>query len=177
MSLLDNSNTQFWNQINQIGQQGNFNQAPKFNYPKPTQINVQLPNLPNSTSAATGGSALDQLMRAEKAQESSGNYGAVNKDSGAAGAYQILPSNIASWSQSALGRTVSEQEFLKSPAEQDAIARYQLGQYLNKYGLAGAMAAWYGGPGSVSKMYDKTPQNGYPSMYDYVMSVLKKFGG
>lgn len=180
MSLLDNNNSSFWNQINQIGQQGNFNAQPQFNYPKPTAITVQTPSLPSVNGAATGTGAtgsLEQLMNAVRSQESSGNYSAVNKDSGAAGAYQVMPSNISAWSQAALGHSVSEQEFLKSPQEQDAIARYQLQQYMNKYGVAGAAAAWYGGPGAVSKMYDKTPQNGYPSMYDYVMSILKKYGG
>ena len=79
------------------------------------------------------------------------------------------------WDRKALGRDVTLQEFMGSPQIQDAIARWQLGNYLRQYGSAGAAVAWYGGPGSVKHMYDKKTQaGGYPSLYDYWMSVLKK---
>jgi hypothetical protein len=63
---------------------------------------------------------------------------------------------------------------MNSPQIQDAIARYKLGQYLKSRGMAGAAATWYGGDWGYKHMYDKRPQNGYPSMYDYVMSILNR---
>ncbi len=178
-------NQQFWNNVNQISQQPNGLTAPKpqFTYPKPTNIvlpNPTLANAPGSSyynGADTGGDtdSLSRLMNAIKSQESNGNYAATNP-SGAEGAYQILQSNIPSWSQEALGHSITNQQFMSSDSDQDTIAKYMLGKYLNQYGLAGAAAAWYGGPGAVANMNDKTPYGGYPSMYDYVQSILSKYG-
>jgi hypothetical protein len=114
-------------------------------------------------------------MRALRAQESSNNYGAYNSGSGASGAYQILSSNIPQWSKEALGHSITQAQFMSSPQLQDAIARYKLQQLVNSRGVAGAIATWYGGDWGYHHMYDKTPQHGYPSMYDYIQSVLGKY--
>jgi hypothetical protein len=136
-----------------------------------------------SYSSATGGSGnnFNSFFGAIKSQESGGNYGVVNSGSGALGAYQIMPSNIPSWSQAATGHTVTAQQFLKNPALQDQIAQYQLKNYYDKYGAAGAAVAWYAGPGTAQK-YVKNPsgyngsQSGGPSISGYAMSILKKMG-
>lgn len=161
------------NNVQTIGNQGSYQVAPKLPKPKP----IQNQSLGSYQTQTTGSSALDKLMRAIRKQESGGNYGATNP-SGASGAYQILKSNFVNaggWDREALGRDISYSDFMNSPALQDEIARFKLNQYLQKYGSAGAAAAWYGGPGAVSHMYDKTPQpGGYPSFYDYIQSVLSK---
>jgi hypothetical protein len=116
-------------------------------------------------------------MRAIRSQESNGRYQATNP-SGASGAYQILRSNFersgSGWDMEALGHDISYNQFMSSPAIQDAIARYKLGQYMKSRGMAGAAATWYGGDYGYNHMHDHTPQNGYPSIYDYVMSVINK---
>lgn len=132
--------------------------------------------------AATGGNAiggsprLAAVMRALRMQESGGNFGAVNSDSGALGGWQIMPANLAGtkrgWDYEALGRDVTTNQFLQSKAIQRAIVRHKLGQYLNKYGVKGALSAWYSG--SPTKWNDKTPQGGYPSIHQYVLDVLDK---
>lgn len=172
----------FMNELQNISAKGNFQPAAKLNPVKPQQINLSTPNLiapsgggvPNSSG---GSSSLDQLMSAIKKQESGGNYGATNP-SGASGAYQILASNFSGaggWDKQALGKDISYSQFMNSPQDQDAIARYMLGKYQSQYGNAGAAVAWYGGPGAVSHMYDKSPQaGGYPSLYAYWTSVLNK---
>jgi hypothetical protein len=66
----------------------------------------------------------------------------------ALGAYQILDTNLASWSRAALGRVVSQAEFLRSPHLQDQIFRHRFGQYVQKYGPHGAARAWLGGEGA-----------------------------
>jgi hypothetical protein len=116
-------------------------------------------------------------MNAIRSQESNNNYGARNKDSGALGAYQVMPFNLAGWGKEAVGHSVTPEEFMANSSLQDQIAQYKLNQYLQQYGAAGAAAAWYGGPGSVKHMDDNTPQaGGYPSMRAYYEAILRRMG-
>lgn len=181
--MVDNFSDSFGNfitELNNISSKGRFAVAPKLKEVAPQTINLGMPNLPGGTGGTGGATgSLAKLMSAIKQQESNNNYGAVNKDSGAAGAYQIMPFNLSfgggSWDKQALGRSVSQSEYMSNPGIQDAIAKWQLGNYLKKYGAAGAAVAWYGGPGSVKNMYSKTTQTGgYPSLYAYWTSVLSK---
>lgn len=179
-----NSNlTNILNELQNIGERGAYSATPKLPKPKPQTALRAFQGLPGGLGPETQvtpgtsspGGTLGALMRAIRSQESGGNYRAVNSDSGALGGYQIMPFNLGPWSQAALGRSVSRSQFLNSPQIQDAIARWQLGNYLKKYGAAGAAVAWYGGPGAVSHMYDRTTQaHGYPSLYAYWQSVLSK---
>lgn len=118
------------------------------------------------------------FIQAISGQESGGNYGVVNKDSGALGKYQILPSNLtgsgSGWDYEALGRDVNTTAFLNNPRMQERIARYKLRQYFDKYGAAGAASAWYSG--DPNKWRDKSPQGGYPSIYEYVQDILRAMG-
>lgn len=126
-----------------------------------------------------GGSNFDRFVQAIVGQESGGNYGAVNRHSGALGKYQIMPGNIASWSRAALGRSISPQQFLKTPQLQDQIARYQLQQYFNKWGPEGAAVAWYAGPGRVSsylKGGGNKSQGSYPTIRQYAASIKRRMG-
>lgn len=170
----------FITELNNITSKGNYAVAPKLKEVAPTAINLGTPTLPGGATGGVGNAtgSLAQLMKAIKQQESNNNYGAVNKDSGAAGAYQIMPFNIegnAGWDMEALGKNISMSQFMGSTAIQDQIAQYKLNNYLKKYGAAGAAVAWYGGPGSVKNMYSKTTQTGgYPSLYAYWTSVLSK---
>lgn len=167
----------FINELDTIARRGKFTPQAKLKPVKPKTINLNMPTL--SGAQATGGSELEKLIRAIRSQESNNNYHAINRDSGALGGYQIMPFNLSfgggSWDIQALGRKVGRNEFLKNPTIQDAIARWQLSNYLKKYGAAGAAVAWYGGPGAVKNMHSKTPQaGGYPSLYAYWTSVLNK---
>lgn len=114
-------------------------------------------------------------------KESGGNYGAVNRSSGALGKYQIMPSNIRGsgrgWDYEALGRDVSTSQFLASPEIQEKIARYKLQQYYNKYGPAGASIAWYAGPGAANRyattgQVSRAAQGSFPSVASYMNSIL-----
>jgi hypothetical protein len=172
-------------ELSTIGQRGNYNVAMKLPKPKPPAALGAFAGLPPGLGTSTGVTAgtgavpgdLGRLMGALRGQESSGNYGAYNSGSGASGAYQILRSNfegVGGWDKDALGRDITFNEFMSNPGLQDAIARYKLGKLLASRGMAGAAATWYGGDWGYNHMYDKKPQNGYPSMYDYVMSVLNR---
>jgi hypothetical protein len=169
----------FLSELNNITSKGNYQVAAKLNPVKPKTINLGMPSLQGVGGGSTGSAVGDlaKLMKAIKSQESNNNYSATNP-SGASGGYQILQSNFVNpggWDKEALGRDISYNEFMGSPQLQDQIAQYKLGQYLKKYGAAGAAAAWYGGEGSVKNMYSTTTQTGgYPSMYAYWTSVLSK---
>lgn len=156
---------------------------PKYDYAaQAQQYNNQAANsfvqgaMNNFGSPAGGGGLgagrLGAVLRALRIQESGGNYGAVNSGSGAMGAYQIMPSNIlgsAGWDMEALNRNISQQQFMNSRRLQNAIARYKFGQYMRQYGVRGALASWYSGQ---PNWRDDSPQNGGPSIHDYVMQVL-----
>ena len=83
--------------------------------------------------------------------ESTGRYH-VTANAGrgrtALGAYQILDTNLASWSRAALGRPVGRDEFLRSPHLQDRVFHHRFGHYVKKYGAHGAARAWLGGEGA-----------------------------
>lgn len=149
-----------------MNQQQNF-----YNQLRPTPV-------AGSPVAGTGGNEFQRLFRAMAGQESGGNYGARNADSGAMGKYQIMPANLggsgSGWDYEALGKDVSPQQFMSSKQIQDAIARYKFQQYFNKYGAAGALSAWYSG--DPNKWNSKTPQGNYPSIYNYVQSILRAAG-
>lgn len=125
-------------------------------------------------SAMQGGGSLAMFINAIAGQESGGNYGAVNSSSGALGKYQIMPANIPSWSQAALGRQISSQAFLNHPKLQEQIAQSKLREYFRKYGAAGAASAWYSG--SADNWNSRTSQGAYPSVSNYVLSILKAMG-
>jgi|GEM_PF-6012685 len=114
--------------------------------------------------------SLDAFLYAERKQESGGNYSAVNASSGALGAYQVMPANVASWTQRALGHSLTPQQFLASKSAQDAVAKTILGGYYAKYGPAGAAAMWYSGQPDPNKSY------GNPPVSSYVASVLAIMG-
>jgi hypothetical protein len=115
-----------------------------------------------------GGVSLSAFLAAIASKES-GNYAAVNPDSGALGKYQVLPSNVPSWSQEALGYTITPAQFLASPTAQEKIVRYKLGGYFRSYGPLGAASAWYSG--SPKNVNSTTPNGIYPSVATYVQNV------
>lgn len=82
--------------------------------------------------------------------ESSGNYGAtgpVTKSGDRAyGAYQVMGANIPTWSQQALGKTLTPQQFLSDKDAQDAIFAHQFSNNMQKYGSPqDAASVWFTG--------------------------------
>ena len=121
-----------------------------------------------------------KFLSAISGQESGGNYGSRNSSSGAMGKYQIMPGNLAGsgrgWDYEALGRDISSAQFMASPQLQEAIARYKLQQYYNKYGARGAAIAWYAGPGAVGRVNGNKSQGAYPTINQYANSILRRMG-
>lgn len=120
---------------------------------------------------------LNRFLAAISGQESGGDYNVVNSDSGAFGRFQIMPTNWGAWAQEAgLSSTAP-----RTPENQDKVAAYKLGQYLDKYGARGAAMAWYAGEGSLNYSENalNRPQgdNGeYPSINQYANEVMERFG-
>lgn len=84
----------------------------------------------------------------------------------AMGAYQVMPGNLPSWSKAAIGRVVSEEEFMSSPAIQDAIFIDQMKKSKAKYGtIEDAVSVWFSGQ-PVSK--SKNASDGYMSAPAYL---------
>jgi soluble lytic murein transglycosylase-like protein len=138
-------------------------------------------SLGQNNPGGKGGTDFNSFVNSIMRQESGGNSNAVNRSSGALGLYQVMPNNVRSWSQEALGHSVSNQKFLASPEIQNKVARYKLQQYYQMYGPAGAAVAWYAGPGAAQK-YAKSgrasskSQGAYPTVSNYVQQVLTRLG-
>jgi hypothetical protein len=162
--------------------------APGINMPgvDATHPDNPMPNYPTyegtGPAPANPGGSFGNFINAIGGQESSGNYTARNKHTGAMGKYQIMPANIQGnrgWDYEALGRNISTAQFMASPQIQEQIARYKLKSYYDKYGAAGAAVAWYAGPGAVAS-YNRGGGNGsqgnYPSIRGYVNQILSRMG-
>lgn len=82
--------------------------------------------------------------------ESSGRYdllGPVTRSGDRAhGKYQVMGENIGPWTQEALGRRMSPQEFLNDPNAQDTVFRHQFGKNVEKFGSPQeAASVWFSG--------------------------------
>lgn len=103
--------------------------------------------------AAIGGN-MSAYAAAIRSIESAGSGGysalgpVLKNGNQALGAYQVMKSNLPSWSQDALGKTLSPSQFLADPGAQDAIFEKQFGKYISKYSNPqDAASAWFtGGP-------------------------------
>lgn len=108
--------------------------------------------------------------------ESSGNYSALGPvvtkgryaGDRAYGAYQVMGKNIPEWTKTALGRSLTPQEYLASREAQDRVFNYFFGQSLAKYGNPqDAASVWHSGrPLSAAKKAGAN--DGYMATADYV---------
>jgi hypothetical protein len=141
----------------------------------------------------SGSSEIQTLTNALIAQESGGNAAAQNHSgSGAMGLGQVMPENLTGlgqgWDFEALGRDLSQSEFLSSPRLQRQIIDHKVGQYWraaivatggDKFTACQRVAAkWYSGDPNLYT--SATPQywNGdaYPSVAEYARSVCRQTG-
>jgi hypothetical protein len=112
---------------------------------------------PGGGMAAPGASG-DLVARTKQViggMESSNRYDAVGPDTGggkkALGKYQVMDFNVGPWTQEALGRALTPEQFLASPQAQEAVADFKLGQYIKQFGSPEAAArAWFAGAGGMN---------------------------
>ncbi len=140
-----------------------------------------------NTSPITTQPNILALRQAIIGQESGNNPNIVNPHSGALGLGQVMPENVAEWSQAALGYSITPEEFLANPQLQLRIIDYKLTEYWQRAirrsagdeAIAVRMVAaqWYSGD---PNLYDKGAlelYNGheYPSIRNYTLSVLARY--
>ena len=112
---------------------------------------------------------LGLLQEAIKQQESGGDYNVVNSDSGARGAYQFMPET---WADATNRAGLDPNDW--SPQNQDAAARFLMGEYMKQFNNPELAArAWYGGPGNVQGSIDSDEGN-YPTIRQYGQQVVQK---
>lgn len=114
---------------------------------------------------------VDQFIAAIVQQETGGER---NPYASRWGKYAINPTYVNSMALKYLGRPMTAQQYLSSPANQDLLGRAALTALYNQYGAKGAASSWYSGN---PNLYNSTKaQPGGPSIADYVNSVLKRMG-
>lgn len=115
-------------------------------------------------------SSQDAFLWAIRQMESGGNYQAHNPG-GALGAYQVMPEHLKGgneWAGRVFGHAVTAKQFLASKTMQDQMATEILGHYYQKYGAAGAAAAWFSGSPNVNS----NASDGNTTVRNYVKTVL-----
>jgi hypothetical protein len=131
--------------------------APRRPSESPIPIDAEMPNV------------LDALAAVES--RGSGDYEAVGpvvtkgmyKGQRAYGRYQVMEGNIGPWTEAAVGRRYTAEEFVADPQAQDAVAAYQLQMSKDKYGTwEDAASVWFSGrplsqAGKASDGYLTTP--------------------
>lgn len=135
-------------------------------------------------TAKTGfGDATDKLFSAIVQQESGGNASAINSDTGAIGIGQVMPENVAAWTQQCLGSSMSADQFAGNASAQKQVVNCKLKEYWEAAKARGegdfdacrsVGAQWYSGDPSLKD--SDAPQAGYPSIKAYTESVCSGFG-
>lgn len=93
---------------------------------------------------------LKRTMDAIRRIESGGRYDitgpASRKGDKPYGAYQVMGANVPSWTEAALGRRMTPEEFLADREAQDTTAKHRLGLYLQQYNdPRQAASMWFSG--------------------------------
>jgi hypothetical protein len=112
----------------------------------------------SSSSSAPSGTTLNSnaiidTLSKNIAQIESGGYqnpyealGKVVPGRGQAiGKYQVMPENVPGWTQAALGKSMTPQEFQANPSAQEAVFRDQMQRSLQLYSPKDAASIWFTG--------------------------------
>lgn len=128
---------------------------------------------------------MERYRRAMRQLESSGNYSAKGpvvkkgryRGDRAYGAYQVMGLNIPSWTQQALGRSMTPDQFLADRGAQDAVFNHFFGASLRKYGNpADAASVWHSGR-PLARARAAGANDGYMATSAYVNKFLGFAGG
>lgn len=119
---------------------------------KPAQAAPSRAAAPPRAATPASTSNLSNYAKAIQAIESrgSGGYNALGpvtkKGDRAYGAYQVMGSNIPSWTKEVLGRPLTPQQFLADPKIQDSVFNAKFGQSVQKFGNPqDAASVWFTG--------------------------------
>ncbi|WP_416358230.1 hypothetical protein ACLNGM_10100 [Aureimonas phyllosphaerae] len=157
--------------------------TPSPGYQSPSYPYADKYSVPALTKATASLDAAAKAIRTIESGSAAGNYSALGPitrtGDRAYGAYQVMGANIPQWSKQAIGRVVSNVEFLGSKEIQDAVFKSRFGDnYAAKYGLVGASQAWFAGEGGMRNLGAKdvvgTSVSAYGSKFS---SLLDKHSG
>lgn len=116
---------------------------------------------------------------ADVESKGSGDYSAVGKKvtkgmykgEKALGRYQVMPSNVAGWTEKHYGEELTPEEFLANPEAQDAVVEGELMANFDKYGsIEDAVSVWFTGD-----PLDQATRRGAADQNITVGSYLKKW--
>ncbi|MBD2019282.1 trypsin-like peptidase domain-containing protein [Leptolyngbya sp. FACHB-36] len=163
--------------------------AARFIAPVGTVVQQAVQQIQSAAAPQPNGSTqIVALRQAIVGQESNGDPSLQNASgSGAMGLGQVMPENLPSWSREALGREITQQEFLSSPDLQLKIIDHKIDQYWQSAIKAAngnqdeavlrVAAQWYSG--DPEKYTSTTPQSwagdSYPSIAEYSQQVLQRY--
>jgi hypothetical protein len=103
--------------------------------------------------------------------------GSVTKSGDRAyGKYQVMGNNVPEWSQAALGKQLTPEQFLVDKAAQEAVFRHRFGSYVDKYGEEGAARAWFGGEKGMNNP-SATDMHGRLTVAGYGQDYLSRLQG
>lgn len=124
-----------------------------------------------SASGVPGMEDIDVFMDAISGQESGGDYGAVNKRTGAYGRFQIMPGNWRPWATRAgLGPNAP-----RTPENQEIVARRIMMDYFAQFGNWRDVAvAWFAGPGAVDAAGAENRSDGNMTVREYADGILDR---
>ncbi|MFI5013219.1 MAG: hypothetical protein ACHQAY_12825 [Hyphomicrobiales bacterium] len=129
----------------------------------------------------TGDFDMNAAKVAVAGNESGGRYGITGpvQPSGdyALGKYQVMKSNLAAWTQEALGKTMTPAEFLASPDAQEKVFEKRFGDAARKYGPAGAAAIWFTGSPTISGKQDSLGTKDTNYVANFMSQYMAAKGG
>jgi len=145
---------------------------------RPKEREIRLSGEPIPTDAD-----MPAVLEAIAAVESrgSGDYAAVGpvvkkgmyKGQRAYGRYQVMEGNIGPWTEAAIGRRLTVDEFMASPEVQDAVAAYQLQKSKDKFGTwEDAASVWFSGQ-PMSRAGNRS--DGYTTVPEYIAKFRRNF--
>ena len=89
------------------------------------------------------------------------------------GRYQVMEANIGPWTEEALGRAMTREEFMNDAKAQDAVVEFQLKKSFDKFGTYDdAASVWFSGQ-PTSKSQDES--DGFLSAPDYIRKFRRNF--
>ena len=89
------------------------------------------------------------------------------------GRYQVMEANIGPWTEEALGRSMTREEFMNDPKAQDTVVEYQLKKSFDKFGTYDdAASVWFSGQ-PASKSQNRS--DGFTSAPDYIRKFRRNF--
>src|SRR5262245_15433346 len=146
------------------------------------EVTQSAPSPASQQPAATSAYTPEQRQAAIAAIESGGNYrarGPITNRQGnrGLGKYQVMASNIPEWTRQTFGYELTPEQFLASPAAQDAVFNRIFGGYVQQYGEPGAASILFTGRPNAPDEKDVLGTTGKNYVSRYMAALDKDTSG